>query len=286
MEQQMNQQRAFQQEQAQRIQIQQALLEQARQAQIQQALQQEQARHAQIQRALQNQAIQEQARQEQERFARTQQILQQQAIENVRLQQIQTENRALPSDGFNSQSYRTRDYIAPNKPRGRNLYDFQPENVRDLEQYPQEFIDEIVRKVMQETRGEFAVPTTREDIEKIVRKILLENNSDKRNELLYTNRINGHQDNLYNSNSNQNNQRMNTNQNSLSEAHDSEIVRSMNYQTEKFNPEAECIFNCVNSQDRQDGQPIAVAIANSFHPLHRSPSDPRMIANSFTYTSV
>lgn len=260
-----------------------ALEQQARQAQNQQALQQ-QALQAQIQQQMQQQALQAQIQQQIQQQALNAQA-QQQAVENARLQR---EKQTVPLNRFNSQSNSNRDYTITNEPKGHVLRNAQTENMAPLmseqrNENTQGFIDEIVRKVIQETRGEFGLPTTREEIEKIVRRILLENSSNKRDTSSATNLMDGYLNNVQASNNDRNPYGMN--HNDLAETFSPS--KSSTYPitpTAQANPQAECIFNCRYSH--RDGQPIiAIAAANAFYPINRS-KDPIMVANSFTYTSV
>lgn len=189
-------------------------------------------------------------------------------------------------DRFITQTNSNRDSITLNGPNGQVISNLQNGNVAPLyarsNENTQEFIDGIVRKVIQETRGEFDLPTTRADIEKIVRKILLENSSNVPD---VTSRISRYQDNQPVSNNNQYANEISLNRNSLSGTinQQNSVTNYPIISTEQYNPQAECIFNCGNSH--RDGQVSAVATANSFYPINRS-TDPRMVANSFTYTSV
>lgn len=247
------------------------------QAQIQQQKQQqalqEQTRRAQIQRIMEQQAIQRQALQRQT-------LLQEEALQ-LQIQRQAVENLRQQKDAFTlDQSNPIRDYTSTNEP-------YQPLASRKNEN-TQELIDEIVRKVIQETRGVFDLQTTRQDIEKIVRKILLEYTSNTRENILDTNRINRYRDIGFDStNYHQNSNGMNTNTNSLVETFNPQnTITYPNAPSESINPPADCMFNCGSrGNSYSDGQPIAVAMANSFYSLNK-PTDPRVLANSFTYTSV
>ncbi|XP_037033175.1 putative mediator of RNA polymerase II transcription subunit 26 [Bradysia coprophila] len=302
---------------------------QVRQEKEQQAFQEQQMRQAQIRIAMEQQALQDQLtrqaqiRREMEQQAQERALQQQRAEQERALQQQTMEESALrqralqreqdlqrpqqPIVQSEKDKLRSNDVIVPNESNGHA----NPNTMRigndgsnffpQKNEFPQELSDEIVRKVMQETRG---LPMSREDIEKIVRNILLAtayNNGRDPNS--NSNRLSRYMDNGYGDVSN-NNQNLNGwNGIAGNQRETFNARKSTTNPTEQFNSETECFFNCGNSQSngqpiaaaamamahsgnsQSSGQPIAMAMANSFFPINKL-TDPRIGANSFTYTSV
>lgn len=161
----------------------------------------------------------------------------------------------------------------------------------------QAFTDEIVSKVTERTRdrSNFGQPLTKGDIERIVREILFESQVNQ-SENLENKLIASSPTYLRYSNVPNSSQRLigvNQNGNVLPQSAGHYPRNANSFETypryspiEPLNTQVEC-FNCVNPHSSNIGQPIAVASANAFYPGFSSvPSDPRMVANSFSYTSV
>lgn len=247
-------------------------LARARQEEIQRVVQlqamQQHARESQLLQTMREQALQEQAlRQQEQLLQRQRQTLQQQrqALEQHSQQQVLPQ-QPLQWNRSNS-PHSVSQYIVPKESDAQALRNLQTENVQpNRSVYSQEFIDEIVRKVIQETRGEFVLPTSRDDIEKIVRKILQENssNSNIMNRYVNNGRI--------------------SNRNGLYkiDQEESTYPNASVDQVEQFNPQ---VTQCggVSCGSSHENGPIAVAMANSAHSMNRYPW---MGANSFSYTSV
>lgn len=296
------------QQQAQ-LKAQQQALQQAQQQALQQAQLQalQQAQEQALQQTQQQALLQAQQAQLQALQKAQPQSLQEYSMQQIQRQAEQQVREQVQQHRPQSNSFRYYNKLNEYYNNGRAINNLQTEYVTSsplrmnevsyspMLNYNQDFVDGIVEKVIQRTRGSsnLVLPTTKVDIGKIVREILLEYslNTGDANRM----HVNQNYENL------PNNKRVfyGNSINGYDFPHYSDVYNPQNAKspstypitpTEQVNPHAECTFNCGNpygipQNSYNSGEPIAIAIANTLYSPNRS-MDPRILANSFTYTSV